>query len=344
MKVFFAISEMSAGGAERQAALICNHWAQSGHEVILATFRGLNSHYALDSAIRRLEIKGDLRALLRRNVPDVIVSFMDTVNVKVLLAAWGLDIPVIVSERSVPSALYEMNGLLRGAVFGLARRLLYRRAAALVVQTRAALRWGRSVARRVEIIGNAVTVKIAPVAERDMIILSVGRFTKEKGHAILLDAFSRVAQRFPAWRLVMLGEGPLRAELERQSADLGISQRVAMPGIRTDLTHDYARAGLFVLPSLFEGFPNALLEAMQAGCAVIASDCPFAPREILSDGVDGLLFSNGDSESLAYRFAELMQDRALRDRLGRAAARKAEVYRPGQIMPLWDALLSGLKA
>jgi glycosyltransferase involved in cell wall biosynthesis len=344
MKIFFVISEMSAGGAERQAALICNHWAQKGHDVTLATFRGLSSHYELHPAIRRLEIKRSLRSLLRQNPPEVIVSFMDTVNVKVLLASWRLSIPVIVSERSVPAALYEMNSFFRSAIFGLLRRLLYRCADVLVVQTHAALPWGRNIARRTEVIGNAVAIESIPVAERDMVILSVGRLTKEKGHAVLLDAFSKVAACFPAWRVLILGEGPLRADLERRSADLGISSRIDMPGIRADLTRDYSKAGLFVLPSFFEGFPNALIEAMQAGCAVIASDCPFAPPEIINDGVNGMLFSSGDSDALARRLAESMQNKDLRDRLGGAAARKAEAYRPEKILSLWDALLIGLKS
>jgi glycosyltransferase involved in cell wall biosynthesis len=133
------------------------------------------------------------------------------------------------------------------------------------------------------------------------VILGVGRLAPQKGFATLLDALALLRARRPA-RLVLLGEGPLRAELSAQIARLGLGGAVDMPGQVADPLPEMAAADLFVLSSLWEGLPTALIEAAGCGCPVVATDCPSGPAEILGGG-EGPLVPPGDAPALAAAMA-----------------------------------------
>ena len=169
----------------------------------------------------------------------------------------------------------------------------------------------------------------------------MGRFTIEKGFDLLLRAFALVCKDFPEWRLTLLGEGPLRGSLEALSAELRLGSRVQMPGNIPDPQSRLEQAAIFVLPSRFEGFPNALLEAMAYGCAVIAADCPSGPRYIVRDGENGLLAKTENVTSIAGAMARLMTDRHLRARLGAQAIGVREEFALSRIVSLWEQVLHG---
>lgn len=131
----------------------------------------------------------------------------------------------------------------------------------------------------------------------DPIVLGAGRLTRQKDFATLIRAFARLNVQRPA-RLVILGEGRLRGELEALASELGIADRVALPG-HVDNPHAWmAKAALFVLSSRWEGSPNVLTEALALGVPSVATDCPSGPREILQEGRFGPLVPVGDSLQL----------------------------------------------
>ena len=134
------------------------------------------------------------------------------------------------------------------------------------------------------------------------VILGVGKLKPQKDFPTLLRAFARLRLSSPA-RLVILGEGPDRAALERLAAELGIAADVAFPGFQDNPFRFMTRADLFVLSSAFEGLPGVLVQALACGCPVVATDCPSGPREILEDGRHGPLVPVGDVEALAEAMA-----------------------------------------
>jgi glycosyltransferase involved in cell wall biosynthesis len=196
---------------------------------------------------------------------------------------------------------------------------------------------------RVEHIPNAVPdLPGDPAAERDSSVLSIGRLTHAKGFDLLIRAFAVVADRHPGWRLEIHGEGDQRPELEALVSQLGLGDRVALPGATRDVGPLLAGCGVFALSSRYEGFPMVLLEAMSKQAPVAAFDCPTGPADIVRDGENGLLLPPEDVDALAAGLDALIADPALRERIGRAARATAGEYSLEAIGARWTALLDAL--
>jgi len=167
-------------------------------------------------------------------------------------------------------------------------------------------------------------------------VVTLGRLAAEKGTDRAIDAFARIAATFPDWTLVIGGDGPELHQLQQRIARLEsiaglggkerLEQRVLFAGWVSDPVEFLAEAEIFVLPSHYEGFPVALLEAMAAGCACIAFDCPTGPRQIIDDSHSGRLVPNDDIVGLGEAMAELMADSDKRLALGTCARSKAARY------------------
>jgi glycosyltransferase involved in cell wall biosynthesis len=173
--------------------------------------------------------------------------------------------------------------------------------------------------------------------------LAVGRLTEQKGFDLLVDAWANVASAHGDWTLRICGKGPLRKELRRQIARSGLGDSIELPGAR-DVAEQVRGASIFVLSSRYEGFPLVLLEAMSAGMAVIAFDCPTGPRELIRDRDNGLLVPDGDVAALAVGINAMIEDEELRRRCAEGAVETARRYTIEAIGPRWTALLEELGA
>lgn len=157
------------------------------------------------------------------------------------------------------------------------------------------------------------------------VILAVGRLVQQKDYPTLLRAFVEVRAR-RGCRLVILGKGPLRSELEGLARQLGVAEDTALPGFVDNPYAYMARAAVYVMSSLFEGSPNALTEALAVGTPLVSTDCPNGPREILEDGRHGALVAVGDADGLAAAILRALDDPGDRD-ARRAAAQRYTVAR-----------------
>lgn len=371
MKLALVISSLGGGGAERVMTLLANAWVDSGNEVTLITLAPHHrDRYPLDPAVHRiaLDVSGAsphvlaaighnlvrIRALRRAIAsfhPDAVISFIAESNVRVLIAVAGLRVPVIVSERTF------LNGHHMRGVWRMLRRWSYPRAAAIVAQTRRCAVDLESVAgRRVEVIANPVMTDPAPgrrpahngepvePAARNgaRTLLAVGRLSPEKGFDLLIEAFARLAERHRDWNLVILGEGPLRADLAQAVAMHGLGGRISMPGFDAHVRQAMRRSDLFVLSSRYEGFPNALLEAMSEGLACVSFDCDAGPRELIEHRKNGWLVPAGDTQALAAALDALMRDAGLREQLGHRARDVGATYSLATILEQWNALVTSV--
>lgn len=337
---------------------MASYWAAAGWDVTLATLTPREDFYALHERVKRVRLcvspavpgrwrtlvgliagVSSLRRLVRQVRPSVVLSFMDTANVLTLVATRGLGVRIVVAERTDPGENYTLGGFWK-----LARRFVYRRADLVVTQTARAESWIQVNCRApTRVIPNPLRPLSDVRVPREPLVVSLGRMVPEKGFDLLIGAFAHVCARFPDWRLAIVGDGPEAFSLAALVDALGLGQRVTLVGQVRDVEHWLARAGLVVQASRFEGFPNAVLEAMGMGAAVVSTDCRSGPREIIDDGVNGQLVPVGDIEAIAAVMADLMADPAQRARLGAAAMRVRETYAETQIMEQWEAALRGRK-
>jgi glycosyltransferase involved in cell wall biosynthesis len=349
---------LSGGGAERVFYSLANHWAETGREVTVITLDAAETDVLrLDSRIRRVglglmrpsrgawqQVSNTLKRVqgLRRAIREAgasrVVSFTDKMNVLTLLASWGAPWQVVIAERSDP----RRQSL--GPVWEWLRRRTYPRCQTWVVQTEAVARFARALAgqRPVVVIPNAVAPPIAaipPPEQRLTRIVGVGRLSPEKGFDVLVRAFARIAPWFPDWTLQILGTGPQRGQLEDLADSLGVRDNVRWAGWVEEPESALLESGVFVLPSRYEGFPNALLEAMACGLPCIASACDSGPAEIIRDGVDGLLVPPENVDALADALRQLVSDEDKRARLGRHAVEVTSRFSREAFFARWEETL-----
>jgi glycosyltransferase involved in cell wall biosynthesis len=293
----------------------------------------------IDRAHRAWSLWTDARLVgeLRRLRPDVIVGTRPGLNIVVA----GLR-----SARRLAVGVEHLNVAVHQPAMrrDLGRRL--RDLDALVVLTDTDRPDARALVgegvRVVAIPNAAPPVRPEPAELEAPVVVGAGRLSYQKGFGRLLRAFAPVAAAHPEWRLRIFGEGQKRPHLEALAAELGIADRVALPGRVRDLRAELERASIFALSSRFEGFPMVLLEAMSQGLAIVSFDCRTGPRELLEDGRDGVLVPDGDVAALSRALLELVEDRERRRRLGAAARERARELSLGAVGARWDGLLDEL--
>jgi GalNAc-alpha-(1->4)-GalNAc-alpha-(1->3)-diNAcBac-PP-undecaprenol alpha-1,4-N-acetyl-D-galactosaminyltransferase len=178
--------------------------------------------------------------------------------------------------------------------------------------------------------------------ETGHLIVGMGRLVEQKGFDLLVEAFSRVAARHSNWSLKILGDGPLRDQLEAQVQRLDLTGRVGFTGALADPFIVLRAADLFVFSSRYEGFGNALCEAMACGLPAISFDCPSGPSEIIRSGVDGVLVPSEDVTELAAAMNHLMADSQERLRLAARAPEVVTRFGIDRILGLWEQIFSDL--
>jgi glycosyltransferase involved in cell wall biosynthesis len=276
-----------------------------------------------------------------------MISFMDQANLLALFSCSGL-LPVLICEQVHPpySSLAVLAKRYHCAkLFFFFRNQVYRKAKAIVLLSeRSRKEFPAALQSRIHIIPNPLSPleasgKELQALEGEEILLAVGRLNSQKNHKLLLEVFSNLAQKRPGLRLYILGEGPERERLEQQRRELGLEGKVFLPGNQKNIASALTQASVFVLPSRYEGFPLALLEAMSMSCACVASDCETGPSEILRHGKNGFLFPEGDAPSLERLLEQLLSDPALRQRLGAQAKEDVQCYAPKIIAEKWRKLL-----
>lgn len=195
----------------------------------------------------------------------------------------------------------------------------------------------------VQVIPNPLPFKSAAISSQTKKrVIAVGRYCHEKGYDYLLQAWAKVQQACPDWNLVIFGDGD-RTVYEQMLIDLNIDpKRCILNGRTSDIQSEYVKSSLAVCSSRFEGFGLSIVEAMACGLPVVSFDCPWGPRSIISDGVDGTLVENGNVDLLAENMISLMRDNDRRKVLADNAIRNVRRYDIEQIAQKWKELFEEL--
>lgn len=365
MKFLFAIKSIDGegGGAERVLVDICNGLSRRGHQVFILTFDppGGTSFFALDASIVRLDmdicVPGKsvprlslllalrrMRHLIDSVGADLVIPFMHSSYVPIALALIGSGAKLVFSEHT-DVRHYRSRPVQRWLTRAADRLAVAKTVPSAGLQTPPE----SSGLQKVHVLPNPVDIDSLSRISRKLpasppVVLSLGTLRPEKNHIDLVRAFAQVASAFPDWTLRIVGEGELRPQLTTEIAQLGMNERITMPGVTRNVADAYAACSLVVLPSLYESFGLVAAEALAAGRPVISFDNCLGIAEMVQNGHNGLLVKGGASsdervENLAMGLAQMMADPELRQRLGQAGPTSVQRYALESALDTWEEFL-----
>ena len=361
MNILFAIKALDnvQGGAERVLADITSGLADKGHNISILSFdkSGGQSFYPLNEKVKRIALGiGDvtrnarfheviarmvaIRKTTLKAKPDAVIAFMHSTFIPASFALIGTGIPVIASEHIVPehykNKRWEYILLLLSHFFVKKITVLSQ----TIIKSYSSILHPKMVAIENPVHPAQALANTQRNKTDKKIILNVGRLTPQKDQETLIKAFKKISNDHPEWHLKIIGEGELRENLEKQIQELNVESRVSLPGITSDIEHEYQNAHIFALSSKYESFGLVTAEAMAHRLPAIGfASCP-GTNEIINNKINGLLVDGSDKiEAFAQGLKQLIEDEELRKSLGEAGLKSVEKFHPDIIVEKWENLI-----
>ncbi len=359
-KIAFVIPSLSSGGAERVVSTLSNSLCKDYEVHIICLIKTIpfykihdqvRVHYCIETqnnssglltAVKNniLLVKKITRIAKNCNI-DILLSFITSANVLSIISAKLSGIQVIVSERNNPEKDYipKMWKLLRNGLFPFA--------SLIVVQTEAIKDFytKKMGEKKLVIIPNPISTDFSPPVvnastqkSKENIVLTVGRLNSQKAQDVLIKAFA--SSKNGGWKLYLVGEGEERERLENLIDSYGLQQKVLLLGRVEKMQEVYEKAKIFAFSSIFEGFPNALIEAMYFGLACVSTNCPTGPSDLIDNGKNGYLVEVNDTVALTKRLNMLMEDEGLRMSLGEKAQQTVSNFKAVNITKEWSTQIN----
>ena len=377
MKIYYIYTALvTKGGADRVIAEKANWLAEHGHEIaiITDTQMGREPVFPLSPKVRLIDLAVDfsqeyghgflvriwmyykLMRQYRKMVTDVLMKDRPDIVISTL----GRDISFITKIKDGSKKIGEAHTtkhfirnfhLLeqRNVIFKYLTkffrwhmdRQVNRLDALVVLTTQDQHDWGDKIP--VYVIPNSFPFypdKPSLCENKQAII--VGRYNSAKGYNYLIDAWKIVYQKHPDWIINIFGSGEYEDRVRKQIQDNGLQDVVIMNNPIDQIMEEYQKSSIYVMSSVFEGFAMVLLEAMSCGLPCVSFDCPYGPRNVITDGVDGILVEYLNSQALADNICKLIENEELRKRMGNNGRRNVLRFSREMIMPQWVELFKSL--
>lgn len=350
MKMMFYVATLHGGGAERVMVNLANEFSEKKNDVYLVTDYIFDDEYEIQKDVKRQILKNyngksriaknlvqicSLRKLIKNIRPNVIISFLPENNIRAHFANININVKHVVSLRNSPKKVFSSSAS------GKLVQYVFKKADTIIVQTDDAKRWiEQNLHRKANIIMNQVDESFFKIKRNEKNnIIAVGKFLPQKNHALLIHAFSIIADQINE-NLIIYGEGKLREKYQSLIHELNMDSRIFLPGFSDNMQEIYAECKLFVLSSDYEGMPNVLLEAMAAGTPCISTNCPCGgPKMIIKDGINGCLVECNDSLALAETILFCLKNDEIRKKMGENASKTAQAFKPDTIFKTWEKIL-----
>ena len=375
--VYLIAGTFNAGGMERVLTNKANWLVQHGYEVAIITTdqRGRAPYFSLHPAIQTYDLSinydTDNGHLISKLIRFPFKQWRHRRRLTALLKQIKADITICMFNNDVSFAYKIKDGSRKFLEihFSKQKKLQYHRRGlwrlADLLRTRLEQQWVRHYEHFVVlthedkalwgdlpnicVIPNARTFTSAVPADlHSHQVLAVGRMDYQKGFDRLIDIWKSVHEVQEAqevlqeWQLVIVGDGPLRHELQKQVEQLGLLESVQILQPTSDIQSLYVHSSIVVLTSRYEGLPMVLLEAQAFGLPIVAFACQCGPRDIITDGVDGYLIPDGDNNLFAERLGQLMESEELRNRMGTQARKASEQFNEELVMKKWEDVFVNL--
>ena len=350
-KIIFYIGSMQYGGANRVVSNLLDYLGKKKYALILLNDilpSTVKEEYAISKNVKRyflnnnrknkilknITVIASIRKIVKNEKPDMIISFMGPPNIRMILSTLGLKVKRIISVRNDPYQEYGCG--LKKVV----SKIILNMADGCVFQTSDAKRYfAKKLQRKSKIILNPVNQIFYKTKRSNKVknIISVGRLEKQKNHKLLIDSYIKIYDRIKGDKLIIYGEGSLRSELENYINSNNMNDSILLPGVKNNIWKELSKSKIFVLPSNYEGMPNALMEAMAVGVPVIATDCPCGgPKELIKNDKQGLLVECNDINKLSEAILRLTQDEKLLSNMSKEIKNRALDFKPEIIYKKWE--------
>lgn len=357
-KLMFYINTIKRDGAERVITNLASHFSNDGFEVAFVTSYRVREEYSLCKKVRRYSLEENekkqsrvernfsrilrIRRLCKSEKPDILIAFMGEPNFRAIVATIGLPVRTVVSVRNDPNREYS------GKIMRFVGKYILPLADGCVFQTEDAKQWfPLQMQKKSEIIFNAVKQEFYEIKRKpiNQLVIAIGRLSEQKNQRLLIEAVSELKDDYPDLRLKIYGEGELGTELNNLIKKKRIDGFVSLEGQTLDVPSKLSEADIFVLPSDYEGMPNALMEAMAVGVPAIATDCPCGGAKMLiRDRENGILIPVGDKDKLKSAIKELLDNPAEKKVISESAKRSAAVFSENIIYLQWKEYLEEILA
>ncbi|MCM1262267.1 MAG: glycosyltransferase [Butyrivibrio sp.] len=345
-------------------SILSHAFIRRGHEVILTTQWHSENEYEIDKQVKRISVGltdkdsnrsrlykawlrfARLRRCIRAEKPDLVISFCNKANFRSAFAMFGMKIPLLTSVRNDPQVDY--------APYKIPTWHMERKASGCVFQTPDAMHFfSPKFQKKSRIIFNPLSEKfldakdkVSRMAIRKKEIVTVGRISRQKNQLLLLRAFQPLLTKYPEYILKIYGdiqEKDYYEELQEYISSSSLQDNVLFMGVTDALQEEMQDAAVFVLPSDYEGMPNALIEAMALGLPCIATDCPCGGSALLiENGVSGILVPTGQAEPLQQALDEMLSSPEKAEAMGKNATKILEKVHPDKICDDWIAYINSL--
>lgn len=358
-RLVFVLGGLNYGGAERVASHLLNYWYHDGWDLTLISRRGpANDFYEIPDDIERINLGGEgpsqnklialfrnlpfiwrLRQAIKESECEVVLSFLTKTNIHTILACIGLQKRVIISERN------DTTRQDHPWPWATLREIVYRYADVVTANSEIAITGMQDYVpkEKLKMVPNPVFIpdeKAKP--DQSQKLLNVGRLVPQKNQKLILEALANInPETLRGWTLDILGSGEEEEKLRDLAKAKDLEDQVILHGLVSDTGHYYSNASIFILSSVYEGTPNALLEAMSFGLPSIVSDSLPGALEIVDHGLNGLIFSSGNAEDLAKKIEILLHDPQLRSNMGAEAVESVKKYSPENVISIWELAIMG---
>lgn len=360
MKITFVTATLTSGGSERVMSIVANKMQERGYEVEIICLNDQIVFYPINEGIKitHVEVEAGTKSLpkklwwfrkyIQKTQPDVVIAFMVSVYTVTLLALMCVDIPVISSVRNDPA-----YSNLRKKI---TRKLLLPRSAHVVVQTQQIKQYfSKNIQEKTTVIYNPVNERVFETSydndnsglkikdERFNRIISVGRLYPQKDQKTMIEAFAKVSEKHPDWKLVIFGEGPEREALEEMIQDprFMIQDKVCLPGRSENIIDELNKSKIFCLSSVYEGMSNALVEAICVGLPVVTTKVS-GTEELIKDGENGFIVNVGDKEAMAKALTKIIEDENLQNQFSENNKAQAIKFETNTIVDQWENLVNSV--
>lgn len=371
MKIVYCIAgTYNSGGMERVLANKANLLVRNGYGVVVLTTdqKGRASFFEMDPSIRQYDLginyednngKSFLNKLIRYPFKQwkhkrALEKLLPELKADVVISMFCNDASILPRIKDGSKKVLEIH-------FSRFKRLQYGRSGLwkladqlrskndlkvvskfdkfIVLTDEDKGYWGNL--DNIQVIPNARSFVVEEPAElNEKKVIAVGRYCYQKDLGKLIDAWGIICQEVGDWKLHLVGDGEDRAMLQEQIEKLGLVDRVVLGKAETDMKTVYRNASMLALSSRYEGLPMVLLEAQAAGLPIVSFECKCGPRDVIEDGVDGILVEEGNVEKLAEGMLRLIKDESLRKSMGAAAYARSERYAEENIMNQWVDLFN----